>query len=115
MAPGLALAIGYRRFGALNVRADALERLSKAAHQLTRQGPVVATESLRALVGCGDAELGGLLRALGYRAEDEAGLTSFAAPRPGMGRAAKTRDEGRFRRTRRDSPFATLAQLRFRK
>src|SRR5262249_53052461 len=46
------LALGYRMIGGRAVRVDALERLSKAAHLLARQGAFMPTDALAGLIGC---------------------------------------------------------------
>ena len=64
---GFLHAIGYRRIAGMAVRADALERLARQARQLGRQGAFLPTETLRQTVGCAEAALPVLLRAMGFR------------------------------------------------
>ncbi len=107
---------GYRLLDRLALRADALERLARAARQLAAQGPFAATEALRAIVDCPMAALPELLGALGYaRRHGPAGGgadESFVARRRAAGirrrgpRAAPAPDA--------DSPFAALGALRLR-
>ena len=100
---------GYRLVGGLALRADALERLARAARQLGRQGPFSATEALRATVGCPTEALPALLQALGYTMRREAAGDSFEARR----RAGPKRRRARTRpRIDGDSPFAALGALR---
>jgi len=100
---------GYRLIGGLALRADALERLARAARQLGRQGPFAATEALRATVGCPAEALPALLQALGYARRREAAGDSFEAQR----RAGAKRRRSRARpRIDGDSPFAALGALR---
>jgi hypothetical protein len=98
---------GYRLVGGLALRADALERLARAARQLGRQGPFSATEALRATIGCPAAALPALLQALGYTWRREAAGDSFEARRRAgpKRRRARARIDG-------DSPFAALGALR---
>jgi len=72
---------GYRLLGGLAVRADALERLARAARMLARQGAFAATDALRAIIDCPPGSLGEVLQALGYLRQQEAEGDSFA-PRP---------------------------------
>ncbi|MFZ5792312.1 MAG: helicase-related protein [Pseudomonadota bacterium] len=138
---GFCQALGYRLVGGLAVRADALERLARQAHQLGRQGAFLATEPLRASVGCEAAALPALLRALGFRQSGEGGEATFALKGPrglaGVARAAGSKAKGAAeetgprRRTKRPkaaagrsaragergkidphSPFAVLGRLR---
>ena len=115
-------ALGYRPAGDLAVRADALERLAKAARRLARQGPFAATEPLRALLACPKAALPGVLLSLGYRRCPETeGEDRFVMPprrkrnhKPAAGRAAVKRKGGKAGRgPAADSPFAALRDLQF--
>ena len=88
-----AQAVGYRvitpRKGpALLVRADALERLAIEAGKRLRRGPLRPDSTLCQLVACGEAELGAILGALGYRATEDAEGTLFQA-RPTKSRKPK--------------------------
>jgi ATP-dependent RNA helicase SUPV3L1/SUV3 len=117
------LASGYRLVGGLAVRADALERLSKAASLLARQGPFAATDALAALIGVATDDLAALLPAIGYRRHLADGHATFTSPRHHRKRRTGTAGDQappRARRPRRqrpaapgDSPFARLSQLRF--
>jgi len=106
------------------VRVDALERLSKAAHLLARQGAFAPTDALASLVGCAAEELAPVLQALGFRRHVSDGQATFALRRRGgpvdMPAAANGHTPARRRRRRRpakvapgDTPFARLADLRF--
>jgi ATP-dependent RNA helicase SUPV3L1/SUV3 len=118
------LALGYRLVGGRAVRVDALERLSKAAHLLGRQGAFAPTDALAGLIGCSAEELAAVLPALGFRRHVSDGQATFAL----RGRAgpvdlpavANGHTPPRRRRRRRpakvapgDTPFARLADLRF--
>ncbi len=106
LADGLYAAMGYRVLGARVLRLDRVERLAAALRRLARQGPFAPLPELVQLAGCANAELPGVLAAMGYRAVvDESGL-SFRAER---------------RRTPRrrppppapaEGPFAKLGSLR---
>jgi len=100
-------AVGYRLVGGVAVRPDALERLARLARQLASQGQFVATEALRAAVGCDQAALAALLQGLGYRQVGEGDLAAFAA-RPRL--AHRRQQTGKARSA--DSPFAKLRGLR---
>ena len=113
------LAAGYRAIGDLAIRVDALERLSKAAHQLARQGPFAATEALAAQIGIAAPALGPVLAAIGLRRQGDGDEATYAArPRRAPTPAAGSGPPRRARRRRRptiagDSPFARLGDLRF--
>jgi ATP-dependent RNA helicase SUPV3L1/SUV3 len=117
------LALGYRLIAGLAIRADALERLSKAAHLLARQGPFAATDALAATIDAATDDLGAILPAIGYRRYVSDGQSTFMSPRHSRkGKNATAGDQAspRTRRPRRqrpatpgDSPFARLSQLRF--
>jgi ATP-dependent RNA helicase SUPV3L1/SUV3 len=108
------LAAGYRVIGDLAIRVDALEKLSKAAHQLAGQGPFGLTESLAGLIGCSAPALGPVLSAIGLRRLGEGDQTIYAARRR---RKAPATARGTPRRGQTaaagDSPFALLGDLRF--
>ena len=107
---------GYRLLDRLALRADALERLARAARQLAAQGPFAATEALRAIVDCPMAALPELLGALalargpgraGGGGDECWGARGGAAGIRRRGpRAAPAPDA--------DSPFAALGALRLR-
>ena len=118
------LALGYRLVGGRAVRVDALERLSKAAHLLARQGAFTPTDALAGLVGCTAEELAPVLQALGFRRQPSDEQATFVLRR--RGRQAETpaiaNGNAPPRRRRRrppaksvpgDTPFARLADLRF--
>jgi ATP-dependent RNA helicase SUPV3L1/SUV3 len=115
------LAQGYRLVAGLAIRVDALERLSKAAHLLARQGPFAATDALAALIGASLDDLGTTLSAIGYRprvGDDGATFTSLRHRRKGRTAggdqpSSRPRRPPRRRPAAGDSPFARLAQLRF--
>src|SRR5215468_3536147 len=87
LEPGLPesgyLALGYRTIGGRAVRVDALERLSKAARLLARQGAFTSTESLAGLIGCSVEELAPVLQAVGFRRQLAGGQPTFALRRRG--------------------------------
>jgi ATP-dependent RNA helicase SUPV3L1/SUV3 len=114
------LALGYRLIAGLAVRADALERLSKAASLLARQGPFAATDALAGLIGSNTDDVAAVLPAIGYRRQADDAHTAFAAPRRHRRRRTAVGEQAASRRSRHarpaasgDSPFAPLAQLRF--
>lgn len=114
------LALGYRYFangaGAIALRVDALERLSREARKLSAQGDFAMMPSLMRLSGCGETELMIALSALGYLVgRDDMGVVF--APRT-SGRGTRTSATSQRRRkpghNRRygDSPFAILRRLK---
>src|SRR5215468_5302528 len=113
------LALGYRIIGGWAVRVDVLERLSKAAHLLARQGAFAPTEALAALVGRAPDDLGPILQAMGFRRQLSDGHATFAQRRRGERSEPPAAVHGhapRGRRRRRparhapgDTPFARLA------
>jgi ATP-dependent RNA helicase SUPV3L1/SUV3 len=107
------LAIGYRVVGGLAIRADALERLSRAAHTLARQGPFAPTDALAAVIGGETAALEAVLADLGFRRRCDDGGLRFSARGRGQRPAASTVRPRRPRPRAADSPFARLADLRF--
>jgi ATP-dependent RNA helicase SUPV3L1/SUV3 len=118
------LALGYRTIGGRAVRLDALERLSKAAHLLARQGAFAPTETLAGLIGCTSEELAPVLQSLGFRRHVADEQVTFALRRRGAVPAdlpATVNGHAPRRRRRRrpakvapgDTPFARLADLRF--
>jgi len=127
LEPGLSetgyLALGYRTIGGRAVRVDALERLSKGAHLLARQGAFTPTDALAGLIGCTAEELAPVLQALGFRRQPGDGQATFALRRRGrqleMPAVANGHTPPRRRRRRPakvapgDTPFARLADLRF--
>jgi ATP-dependent RNA helicase SUPV3L1/SUV3 len=118
------LALGYRLIAGLAIRVDALERLSKTASLLARQGPFAPTEALAGTIGVALNDMTPVLQALGYRRHVADGEPMFVSARNRKSRANPVAGEqttsSRPRRRRRqrpampgDSPFARLAQLRF--
>jgi ATP-dependent RNA helicase SUPV3L1/SUV3 len=101
---------GYRLVAGRAVRADALERLARAARHLARQGPFAATEALRLLIDGPIAALPELLLALGYVRQRDGAEDSFTA-RPRDGASKRRRSKPR-PRADTDSPFAALGVLR---
>jgi len=113
---GFLQAIGYRRIAGMAVRVDALERLARQARQLGRQGAFLPTAALQQTVGCAEAALPVLLRAIGYRQTGNGEEASFAAkptsPRP-KGVAGAARHAQRRRPPANPaSPFAVLTRLK---
>ncbi|MEO5336639.1 MAG: disulfide oxidoreductase [Magnetospirillum sp. WYHS-4] len=95
-------AVGFRVLGPLALRLDILERLGDALWVL--KPPFSPPADLANLLGCGAAELEGVLRALGFKAKpNAAGKALFIPPR---GRKA-----ARIVRDKPDSPFAMLRTL----
>jgi len=118
------LALGYRTVGGRAVRVDALERLSKAAYLLARQGAFTPTDALAGLVGCTAEELAPVLQALGFRRQPSDEQATFVLRRRGRQVETPAIANGNApprRRRRRppaksvpgDTPFARLADLRF--
>ena len=117
------LAQGYRLIAGAAIRADALERLSKAAHLLARQGPFAATDALAAIIGTAADDLAAILPAIGFRRQANDGHATFASrrqPRKDWASADGEQPHRRAPRARRtrsapppDSPFARLSQFRF--
>jgi len=107
------LASGYRRIAGWAIRVDALERLSKAAHLLARQGPFVATDALAGTIGVATDDLAAILPALGYGRQVTDDKMTFASPRRRRNdfQAAPPRPRRR-PAAPGDSPFAGLARLR---
>jgi ATP-dependent RNA helicase SUPV3L1/SUV3 len=119
MPDGFYSAIGYRVFGRLALRIDAVERVAAMARRLSDIGSFVPGPDFLALADCDGEALATVLTALGYRAEapDIQGLVSFAAPkrhrRKGPGKAKrKARSRKAEPVVNPDSPFAKLAGLR---
>jgi ATP-dependent RNA helicase SUPV3L1/SUV3 len=115
------LALGYRRLArrgeVVAIRADGLERVAVEARKLAAQGPFLATPALKRLSGCDEAGLAVVLETLGYQVEQDTNGMSFQ-PRNGNRKpvAAKGRKRGTGGRTKSktkpDSPFAKLSQLK---
>jgi len=96
-------AIGYRRFGALAIRLDMLERFAAELRKLARQGPVTAPPAWRQALGIGSAELDTLIMAMGYRPKQHGDVVSFQPGKKPRKKPAKDIS---------DSPFAALRHLR---
>jgi ATP-dependent RNA helicase SUPV3L1/SUV3 len=112
---GFLHAIGYRRIAGMAVRADALERLARQARQLGRQGAFLPTETLRQTVGCAEAALPVLLRAMGFRqtgSGEEASFAAQAGRKNGKARPSGGRQGGGRRPADPGSPFAVLTRLK---
>ena len=75
--PAFYRAIGYPLLGPRALRVDRLEALAAAARRLAQAGPFVATPALASLADSHQADLPGMLAALGYRAVVEGGTTTF--------------------------------------
>ena len=113
------LALGYQKLtggdAALAVRSDALERLSREARKLGRQGPFAATPALRQIIEADEAGLGLALAALGYRTRKDESGTSYELQRgrrPSKPKATKAAARRRKPRNPEHSPFAKLRDLR---
>ena len=107
-------AIGFRVVGPIAFRVDRLERLAAAARTLAAQGPFAPTPELCELAGCAAAEIGPVLRTLGYR-EQQGEPTTYQR----RSRTRRRHPAGRPKAhaTREDpvaSPFAKLRQLNLR-
>jgi ATP-dependent RNA helicase SUPV3L1/SUV3 len=119
VADGQYLAIGYRVFGGHAVGLDALERLSIAAHRLSRQGPFALPESLRPHLGGDRKALERVLAGLGFRCRStDGGVEWYRASRNGTGGPAPANRSAKMNRARRKrrpppetSPFARLKVL----
>ncbi len=117
------LALGYRFFAGegnrIAVRVDALERLSREAFKLAKQGPFVTTDRLSGLARCDDEDLGVILTAIGYRQEQDKGVRTYTRASNGgrrAGKGAKRRSTKKAQRHNRAqpnpcSPFAKLRHL----
>jgi ATP-dependent RNA helicase SUPV3L1/SUV3 len=81
---GLHAACGYVPLGGRAVRVDVAERLAGRAFARWREGSLRSTPDLAELAGCSAEEMGGLLKALGFRPGPDG---RFTRGRPG--RAAK--------------------------
>ena len=130
------LALGYRLFTrrrrTLAVRADALERLSREAYKLGRQGSFGATKALARLIGCQEDDLAPVLAGLGYRLRTEPGGPVFVpraaarkdarkenagngaakAAKKAAGKRRKAPPKRRKAAASPDSPFAKLRDLK---
>ncbi len=116
LVEGFCRAIGYRRLAkpAWAVRADVLERLARAAHKLSAEGPFTANDALRKAGGCGDAELAAILPELGFEVDGAADQLTFlphAAARRAKRRRGKAKSASRRAERTADSPFAKLQDL----
>jgi ATP-dependent RNA helicase SUPV3L1/SUV3 len=121
------LAIGYRRIDGIAVRVDALERFSREAHDLARQGPFALTERLRDPIDCPIDRLGAVLSEIGFRRQDDNAESTYVLRgrrrRPAAGLMPTPPATGDHRHSRRrpakkpdsSSPFARLSELRFTK
>ena len=112
---GLCHALGYLRLragkGMVAVRADALERLARAARSLGRQGPFAPTPALWQLIDGDETSLGIALEALHYEQfNDETGI-AFRPPPTGSRRKAGKRRRRKPQEKSRHSPFAKLREL----
>ena len=113
---GALAALGYITMNAqrgprLAIRADALERLAKAARKLARQGPFQPLPALSSLIEAGEAELETALTAIGYAAERDAGGVSFRRRSPGPKKPKQKARSAKARERAAESPFAKLRQL----
>jgi len=117
------LAIGYRCFRrdrvCVALRADRLERLSRALRKQLEQGAVTLTPTVCRQLGLGEEELAVVLPALGFTLAREPEGLSVQVIGGGPGKRPRRRDApaGRARGKRRkadDSPFAGLRALKVR-
>jgi ATP-dependent RNA helicase SUPV3L1/SUV3 len=111
---GFYRAIGYRPFrernGGVAIRFDAVERLSREALRLARQGPFIATPALCALAACLPGDLVPVLEALGFEAMcDPSGVAFRLRPRRRQRAGNKSRAPGANKKS--ESPFAKLRDL----
>ncbi|MDH5773225.1 MAG: hypothetical protein OEY84_08825, partial [Rhodospirillaceae bacterium] len=121
-------AAGFRPAGALFVRADILERISELAWNKIAKGPFEANEEFLSLLGCGNDDIGGVMRAVGF-VPDKNGKYVLKSKGKGKGagkgknkskQAKKPTDKKPPRKTKPadkqkidpNSPFAKLKQLK---
>jgi ATP-dependent RNA helicase SUPV3L1/SUV3 len=91
---GLYGACGYVPLGGRAVRVDVAERLAGRAFARWREGTRGVTADLAELAGCSAGEVGGVLKALGFRLGPDGRLARGRAGRPPAARA-RTAAEGR--------------------
>ncbi len=99
--------IGFERLGRHALRIDIVERLAAALRQASRTAEPFALEpSMMAMTGLGLADLGEVVQALGFAADDD-GRYRRARSRRRAKKAEKPRKDAE------TSPFAALRSLRF--
>ena len=90
---GLLRACGYREISQRIYRIDMLDRVAAQAMGAAKRGPIAPDHRMMSMLGCGAAELGEVLVALGYRAQTRAGETRYRFVPPRRRRRAETRPE----------------------
>lgn len=107
---GLLLALGFRRFGALAVRVDMLDRLARAAHLAAEKNKFEIDHAMLSLLGCGHDDLATVLKGLGYRRQrlGERDLFSYRSQQKRTGR--KRKEQSAIRTS--SSPFDALRSLK---
>ena len=113
--PGLLMVAGYRVLGCKAIRVDILERVMGKIRSLESVGDFSLAEEVLTLAGCTADEMGGVLKALGYKMTEGPDGARFARPaRPGRGKA-KSSKKVRAVKPKADptahSPFAKLKDL----
>ena len=105
--------IGYRRFGAIGLRVDRVEKVAALARKKARQGPFLATPEIYSAAGCDKDDLVAVMAGLGFHATTEdTGLVFSSVRKTRARRSARARREKSNSLTRlADSPFAKLREL----
>jgi ATP-dependent RNA helicase SUPV3L1/SUV3 len=85
---GFYLACGYLPVGPRAVRLDRLERAAALCAGLSRTGPFAVPRELTSILGCPQAELGGVLSAIGYVERDGRFERRVRPARHGLARGA---------------------------
>ena len=96
---------GYRIAGPVALRADRVEQVAALLRKTDAASPLPASQDLADEIGCELAELSAALAAFGYRPQQSGAVLTFRLRRPKMPPAAAPPPS--------DSPFASLARLRF--
>jgi len=104
---------GYRRAGAMVLRADILERLMGQCRKRAAKGKFQADAELMNLAGCSLEQMTGVLESLGYTAAGEGEEIRFetAAKESRRRRPVRGRKPGNKAVPPEDSPFAKLKEL----
>lgn len=122
-------ACGYRVLGTLAVRIDMAERLTSKAWQMSKSGPFEPSAEITSMIGASNAEIPGVLRALGFKriqrnakiknaegAEEMVKVDKYIPVRPGKSKTEKPSEARKSKRSKKsevdpDSPFAKLKEL----
>jgi ATP-dependent RNA helicase SUPV3L1/SUV3 len=105
--------IGYRRFGAISLRVDHVEKVAALARKKAKQGPFLATPEIVAAAGCDKEDLVAVMAGLGFRATPEDMGVVFSLERRVKARRSTraTRKQNKLPADYTDSPFAKLREL----